>query len=179
MPRTTFASATYGARAAKQVNIWETRSRQQCCRPTKCPRFAGPLRIVAHVNLFGDLYNVQKSIRDLRSSEVGWVTHTLTTRPKMLANRTETTGWRNDNKPNSSRFIVIHSPWDSVGCSSTSLDRPDGAGFYISTMHWLTNSCRFRLAVDFFDLCRKSSQHPGHKLNHLKPMEIIVPLRYF
>ena len=30
---------------AKKVNIWETRSPQQCCHHNKCPCFAGPLQV--------------------------------------------------------------------------------------------------------------------------------------
>ena len=102
--------------------------------------------------------------------------HTLTTRAKTMANWTETTRWPNDHKPNSSRFIVIHSPWDSA-ISSSSM-RLNGAGYHIPVMHRPTNSCRFRLPGHFFDLCRTSSLHPGHKPNRLEPMDTIAPLRY-
>ena len=54
--------------------------------------------------------------------------------------------WLAKRELKSSRFMVIHSPRDSTtGCSSTRTDGLDGPGFHIPTMHWLTNSCLYKL----------------------------------
>ena len=102
--------------------------------------------------------------------------HKLTTRPKMLANWTETTGWRNDHKPNPSWFIVTHSPWDStIGCSSTRLDRPRRIPYPDDELtHEFVS-----LSDHLFDLCRTTSLHPSHKPNHLEPIHINDTFRYF